>query len=290
MVIVRFYGGLGNQLFQYAAARQLSLRLNTELIYDVSEFSKVKITGASRKFELDNFNISGRSPKPKEAFACKFYNNRIIRLFLRCWPWLLFRDRHLYKFNSNFKRISGDIYLDGYWQSYRYFEEIRSVLISDLTSIVSVSNIEKIWMDEIKNSNSISIHIRRGDYIENSKVANHHGSCSLDYYIKAAEIIANKVCEPVFYIFSDDMKWAKENIKFTKEIRFVDFQNSNFSPCHDLLLMSSCKHQIIANSSFSWWAGWLNCNEEKIVICPKKWIKSKDFDYSDLIPTNWLAI
>ncbi|MEI6553564.1 MAG: alpha-1,2-fucosyltransferase, partial [bacterium] len=137
-------------------------------------------------------------------------------------------------------------------------------------------------------SNSISIHIRRGDYISNQEANNFHGSCSIDYYTEAINIIKGKVSNPIFFVFSDDIAWVKENLK--SDIVATWVSEYNLDNTEDLLLMSFCKHQIIANSSFSWWGAYLNRNINKIVIAPKKWIANKGYNTDEITPSSWIKL
>jgi hypothetical protein len=178
-------------------------------------------------------------------------------------------------------------YLDGYWQSHRYFERISN-LLHDEFKLKEDSVEHNYGLEcEIKDSTSIGVHIRRGDYVTNIKSAKYHGICSMDYYNDSFEYMSKIISNPKYFIFSDDINWAINNIKINYPIRFI---STNMKiPHYDLSLLSLCKHQIIANSSFSWWAAWLNKNLNKIVIAPKKWF-TKDKDANDLCPTNWIKL
>jgi hypothetical protein len=184
--------------------------------------------------------------------------------------------------------LSDNTYLSGYWQSEKYFRNIKEHLVEELSlfNLPSVEN-EK-YLIEIFNTNSVSIHIRRGDYINDTSAINTHGFCGLDYYVNSISFIESKLSNPTYFVFSDDIDWARHNIKTKKNIFFID---TNFDkPEEDLRLMLNCKHNIIANSSFSWWAAWLNQNKEKIVITPKKWFADSKKSSIDLIPSEWLKI
>jgi hypothetical protein len=148
-----------------------------------------------------------------------------------------------------------------------------------------------IITNEIKNSNSISIHIRRGDYVSNQHTNDIHGLCSLDYFYKSVQYMNSKIYNPIYFIFSDDMDWVKKNFN-TENLKYK-FIETNMNQNHlDLILMSYCKHNIISNSSFSWWGAWLNININKIVIAPKIWFANKKMNnlISDLIPNNWITL
>ena len=138
-------------------------------------------------------------------------------------------------------------------------------------------------------ASSVSVHVRRGDYVNDPKTNAYHGTCSLDYYKKAVEIIRNKVKDPVFFIFSDDAEWVKKNFNIDEQQVLVS-EPEKLSLTEELKLMASCRHSVVANSSFSWWGAWLNNNNEKMVIAPQKWFADPLIDTSDLIPSAWIRI
>jgi hypothetical protein len=142
---------------------------------------------------------------------------------------------------------------------------------------------------EIKMKNSVSIHIRRGDYLHNKKNTSLYATCNSKYYFEAIKIINSSVEKPFFFVFSDDIPWAKKIFKNMRNFKFITGNCGELSYI-DMQLMSLCKHQIIANSTFSWWAAWLNKNDNKIIISPKNWFLKNNFDTSDLIPATWLRI
>ncbi len=144
-------------------------------------------------------------------------------------------------------------------------------------------------MAQIESTNAVSLHIRRGDYVKVKETNDFHGVCSIAYYETAIELITNKINDPVFYIFSDDMDWVKKNFNIRQNHVFVD-ANDAATNYEDMRLMSLCKHNIIANSSFSWWGAWLNPSSSKTVIAPKKWMKDPSIETIDLIPGNWIRL
>ena len=266
-------------MFQYAIGRNLALKNNTKLEFDVSEIEQDKI----RDYELDVFNISDRIASRFTMMFIHIFNNRIISKILdQCY--LYIKQQDLY-FNEKTLLKKGSIYLDGYWQSEKYFKEIRNVIVKDFTIKIEPDKRNKSMIKKIKNSNSICIHIRRGDYISNAKTNKFHGACSLKYYYNAIEIIIKKVKNPTFYIFSDDYQWTKENLKLKYPTIYVNI-NSPKKGYEDLRLMLNCKHFIIANSSFSWWGAWLSDNPNKIVCAPKRWFKSAY--EGDIVPKSWI--
>jgi hypothetical protein len=179
-------------------------------------------------------------------------------------------------------------YLSGLWQTEKYFKDCEEIIRTEFTFKQPLNKKNSELSETIRRKNSVSIHIRRGDYIYNSEEYKIHGLCSIDYYKKAVECIANKAGELTLFIFSDDIEWVKNNLKFDFPIIFVD---NNVDDIHeDLRLMSLCKHNIIANSTFSWWGAWLNNNKEKIVIAPKKWFNEFEADTKDIYPDSWMRI
>ena len=287
MIVVRLYGGLGNQLFQYSAARKLAIKLNCEVILDTSEFDKPRIFGTKREFELMNFQIAGRLPTNIEEKKIRIQLHKVFGKMPFVRPYSFLKEKSLYKFDERFNRVNGRIYMDGYWQSYKYFENIRDVLINEFQPNFQISQIAKNFYSEMKDVNSVALHVRRGDYVSDIKTATYHGICGLEYFNAAIKIIKSKIDRPVFYIFSDDIEWASKYIKIESEKYFMNNHVMKFSPSQDLLLMASCKHQVIANSSFSWWSAWLNNNKSKFVIYPGDWLKNSRVDLSDLIPNDW---
>lgn len=268
-------------MFQYAIGKHLAIKNNTKLKFDVRELEQDKL----RNYELDIFNISGSMASRFTMIFIHIFNNRIISKVLGQY-YLYIKQQDLY-FNEKILIKKGNIYLDGYWQSENYFREIRNIIIKDFLIKTKPDKRNKLMLEKIENSNSVCIHIRRGDYISNEKTSEVHGTCSLKYYYNAVKIILKKVKNPTFFIFSDDSQWTKENLKLEYPTVYVDI-NSPEKSYEDLRLMLSCKHFIIANSSFSWWGAWLSSNPNKIVCTPKKWFRSAD--EGDIVPKSWIRV
>jgi hypothetical protein len=186
-------------------------------------------------------------------------------------------------FNDKFHSLTNNVYLSGYFQSEKYFKNIQSKIKDDF----SFPDLNLIEVNDIERFNSVSVHIRRGDYLENSNTYETHGICSLNYYYKALEIIKSKVKNPVFYIFTDDIEWVKVHFNL-EEFQFIS--GKGYCDFEELGIMSKCRHNIIANSSFSWWAAWLNRYQKKIVIAPEYWFKKIEYFNNDIVPNNWLKI
>lgn len=289
MVITKLYGGLGNQMFQYATGKSIALQNNTQLLLDISFYGNQNL----RQFEIGQYKINA-SVALDEQIESVIGSNFYFRKLQRKFSFLSFWKNYISEKQFGvYQRISSSktktIYLDGYWQSEKYFETIREILVDEFTPIAQLSESCVIYLNNILKTESVSIHIRRGDYVENVHTNSVHGICDLNYYIQAIAYIRERIVNPKFFIFSDDIEWCKANLSFIKNTVFVE---NTESAIEDLELMRHCNHNIIANSTFSWWGAWLNQNENKIVIAPKKWFLDIDLERqaSDLIPKDWVKV
>lgn len=292
MIIVDVLGGLGNQMFQYAMARAVAERLNQPLLVDISGFGKYQLHNG---FELMRVFSKQQEVASLESVrkVLDWQSLPVVkRLMLR--PELTFlRNEHYivephFQYWNGIKKTPKNSYITGYWQSEKYFISIESVIRNDFTFKSPMSNDNQKVSIEIEQCNSVSLHVRRGDYISSSSNVATHGLCSLDYYEKAIKHITERVINPKLFIFSDDIEWVKSNLNIDYPCHYVDHNHESES-YNDMRLMSLCQHNIIANSSFSWWGAWLNDNHEKVVIAPKRWFKNQT-DTQDLIPSNWILI
>lgn len=287
MVIVRLQGGLGNQLFQYAAGRALSLHHGVELALDKSWFDNIPINNTLRFYALDSYNIKARNLSTPEKKLALLYSNRVLsRIGLLHVKWKLVRENG-FDFNESYKLAPNNSFLIGYWQSPVYFKDFSEILRSELIPREALKKYHLPTIEAMSSSNSISVHVRRGDYINNPISANFHGVCSVDYYLNAVEVIARSAPNPIIYVFSDDVNWVKSNIKFPYPVRYMEGNTEN--PIWDLYLMTSCKHHVIANSTFSWWGAWLGGNCEKIVVAPRYWFHGGKQPRT-LIPEEWITL
>jgi hypothetical protein len=285
MVITKLIGGLGNQMFQYAVGRRVSLLNNTELGLDISDFSNTQIA-TPRKYSLDVFSISGRIATKEEVMIIKPVKN--------IWAERIKNILHLNKgddfsFNPKILKTKDNSYLEGYWQSEKYFKDIEDIIRKDFTLKNPLGDAAQKIENEInKSQNPVSVHIRRGDYITDKTTNLYHGTCSPEYYEKAIEIIKKGVDSASLFIFSDDIDWVKNNLSFNLPTIYVS--QKGIADYEEMILMSYCKHNVIANSSFSWWGAWLNNHKDKLVIAPRKWFNAGDANSADLIPDNWIKI
>jgi hypothetical protein len=267
MIIVRIVGGLGNQMFQYAYAKSLQQKGYSVKI-DISKFKKYKLHGG---YHLDQYKIDLKTADRFTNFLSKIKIKKN-----RKEKNLLF-DHQLFK-------LSGNEYVKGYFQTEKYFSDIRPVLLAQFIIQKELSNSTILYVKEIdKHTNSCSLHIRRGDYISDEKANSVHGICDLEYYANAIKLINEKFENTHFFVFSDDIVWTKENLQL-ENATYIDHKTI---PHEDMLLMSLCKHNITANSSFSWWGAWLNQYKNKTVIAPKKWFVRKE---NEVACANWIKL
>jgi hypothetical protein len=256
MIIMVLKGGLGNQMFQYACGRALSLRHNVPLVLNLSVLGIARV---ARTYALDAFNI------------CNVEFNQESSLVIN--------EKH-YHFDPSVLSLRFGK-LDGYWQSEKYFKDYESVIRQDFIFKESVEH------KEISNNESVAVQVRRGDYITDPGCARVHGNCCpLDYYSRAIDYIKTQVSNPKFFFFSDEPEWfTKKTFPWVDEGVVMPDKHAR-----GMSLLSQCKHQINANSSYGWWGSWLNTNPNKIVCVPEKWFNDNSLNTKDLIPEGWIKI
>ncbi len=287
-IIVKLNGRLANQMFEWAFAKVLSQNSGKNVLIDDSEetlkldcfkvFDNIKTVEKSLKYKLFRKIIPFRNLRNKLT-ALNFDKMQNIQEECFC------------TFRQNLLEINKPCYIKGFFQSEKYFKNIREDLLKDFSLNVDLNEQNKKMLEKIQSTNSVSIHFRRGDYTK-KRVADKYGSCSVEYYKNAVEYISNNNEKTItLFIFSDDIDWVRNNVKFDCETFYVDI-NSAKQGYFDLELMKNCKHNIIANSSFSWWGAWLNENESKIVVAPKWWMKDIDTtrENIDIIPEGWIIL
>lgn len=271
MIIINLTGGLGNQMFQYAFGRYLSYKNKTELKYHFTN----ALFNTQRSFALDVFNIQAKEATRKDLKNFGIIENKYINrvLYLLDERYKIQFNKHIvtqhtpYIYEEYLRNTTDYKYIQGFFTDERYFKEIEEMLKKEFAPIRPLDTRNCAIKVVMKKENSVSVHVRRGDYVTNKANAKLIGFIGLDYYINAISEIKEKVESPVFYIFSDDIEWCKAKLSpLAKNMKFINHNNGKDS-YKDLLLMSACKHSIIANSTFSWWAGWLN--ENKDIIKPK---------------------
>lgn len=301
MVILGLKAGLGNQLFQYAAARQLALEMNTDLYLDLSFYSACNERN-ERLFRLDLFNIDYLLAKEEDirilknrrnpGFIYRFSNKiGISSSYYKKSHW---SDEELSMYYRGAKS-SKSVYLSGWFSKPQYFRKISTQIISEFTPR-QLSTGAKYWLDSINATNSVAVHIRRGDYL----TIDYFNKLPLSYYNSAIDYVKGRIKDPVFYFFSDDPNFLSKEFGNKPEFRLVNTSEIDGNSVNkqrdveDLFLISACKNQIIANSTFSWWGAWLNRNIEKIVVAPHKWFNDRKaqsrYENGQLIPYNWIKL
>lgn len=279
-IIIRLFGGLGNQLFQYFFSNHLSSKNDVDIFMDISYF-----TSSRKKHErlrLDDLNLPWTDANNSRLIFHKSYTNK----FLKRLP--LPRNFKIYRENANLEWmlipiIEHNTYYDGYWQSYRYLNEVQNIDLLNLSSVLDSKIPYELSLYPWKNA--VSIHVRRGDYL----ISNNHSVLGIDYYINAIELIESNVICPNFFIFSDDIEWAKINLNLKNNSSIFISTKGSDGDIVDLAIMKNCTHHIIANSTYSWWGAWLSWRILKgIVVAPKEW-PSRD-DSSDICPAEWRRI
>lgn len=285
-------GGVGNQMFQYALGRTLSEKYNQPLKFDLSyfhrDFEKIGLPRRTMDLDIFNFNISIASQKEIDFFLKNpaSLTERVKRKLSTTFNPRRYIHEHQFNFIPEILEQSGNVYLEGYWQSEKYFKGIAELLRQEFELNLMATEETNYLLKEIQDSESICINIRRQEFVSLS-LPNYF--VGLEYYNRAIKLIKEKVDRPYFYIFSDDLKWVRESFVIENSTivgeKFYGLKYGTY-----LKLMSSCKHFIIPNSSFAWWASWLGNYPSKNVIAPDAWFRDSTIDTTDLIPSNWLRV
>jgi hypothetical protein len=276
-VTVRLSGGLGNQLFQYAAGRSLAIRCDAELCLDVSFYHR----GRHRSLELNQFPIRATvSSKPRGKISGLLFKLATMGQIQK-----LYKEKSFH-YCSSFEQIGAPIVLEGYFQTPKYFAAHDEIIRGELTPPDITGAQNQGLAKAISSCDSTILHIRRGDYVTNPKAKRMFAECPMDYYYRAIEQVPSD--SPIF-VFSDDIPWAKENLSLNRSITFVGDETPR-SGVEDLKLMSLGHHHIIANSTFSWWGAWLAGPTKGLTIAPSRWFVDKSIIDTDLIPSNWIRM
>ncbi len=289
MIIVRLSGGLGNQMFQYAAALALARAHGAQLRFDLEWFDTRQLHQGlelARVFGLElprataseRWRVLGWVAPPFLRRALSRRSLRLRRLGIEphfhYWP--------------GFCELPADVFLDGYWQSEKYFAPIADEIRQAFRFAEPLDARNAELFDEMAQRESVALHVRRGDFARDPHVRQVHGVDLNDYFCRAIEEIGARVASPHYHVFSDEPEWVREHLSIPASWTCID-QNRGRESYRDMQLMGLCRHNIIANSSFSWWGAWLNQSPGKIVIAPKKWFVH-EVNTTDLIPSEWLVI
>jgi hypothetical protein len=291
MIIVKLIGGLGNQLFQYAAGRRLAYVRKAQLKLDVSGFETYKL----HKYGLNHFNIVEEFASAADISRCRSRKSLPVRaagavmdLFGSSRAISLVKEKH-FNFDREIIRERDNTYLDGYWQSEKYFRDIERIIHREFAFKSEPDEANRDAARLIIGCDSVSVHIRRGDYVSDPITNSAHGTVSPEYYRAAMKMAAARRPGARFFVFTDDPEWVREHMPFEYPVTLMTHNDVEHN-YEDLRLMSLCKHNILANSTFSWWGAWLNLNPEKIVIYPAKWFNDVSLDTRDLAPEGWLRV
>lgn len=294
-MIIQLSGGLGNQMFQYAFGKALELSRKEKVYYDISAFVNPRFQkGTTRRFyELDIFfkqlptadqTLLYRIIQPEKKYGFYLYrfllSAKLLNPLTEKSPFLVDKDL--------LHSIGKHSIVQGYFQTEDYFKKYEPEIRKAFTFKRELSPNSEKYAATIKKINAVSLHIRRGDYINNKRVYKYHGVCSEEYYRNAIAYMKERVADPTFFIFSDDLEWVQKQPLFHNVSSVFVSGNKDGKSYEDMRLMSLCKHHIIANSTFSWWGAWLNSSKTKIVIAPQQWFQTKDS--GNLIPGNWVKL
>lgn len=293
MIIVRLKAGLGNQLFQYATGRSLACFHNTALKLDLSSYRSDDF----RQYALSRFRVEENIATDGDMADVKAVPSRSLgRMFYRVREALVprfrrrvFEENELGVYDPSIRKTGPSVYLNGYWQSEKYFLDIREILLREFTLKEPPEEINRGLLEQIDDTLSVSVHVRRADYLIHAETAKRYLTCGIDYYRDAILRMTQKLrLKPHFFIFGDDMEWAKGNLPLSQNTTYVSHNQQK--DYEDLRLIMACKHHIIANSSFSWWGAWLGNHPDKTVIAPKYYFKDRKLTMNDWYVPSWLRL
>jgi hypothetical protein len=295
-VATHMQGGLGNQLFQYAAGRALAYRLGARLVLDCTpRFA------SDRPFVLDRYPIDADIVRdgPTKVHRRHFrlsgaLGRRLTDAFHDRFPtthrigghaFKVFGDKHWFRYDPAFENLAGAVYLSGYWQSYRYFDKVADLIRNEIRPSSPPSDANRSWLDRIEATNSVCLHVRRGDYLHDQSGPSL--ICARSYYDSAIQHVRRFLTKPQLFVFSNDIAWCRETFA-APDIAFVDVNGSD-DAVDDLRLMAACRHHIVANSSLSWWGAWLASRPGQVVIAPLPWWPGVS-THADLLPSGWIKL
>lgn len=294
-VIIRLTGGLGNQLFQFSYGQYLKKHHNIDVIFDVQFYLSKENEKLLRKFSLIELGFRCPISGKLKSRVWSGRSRSLLARFLKKYLWK--NPVYLYEFYSeNFDvfNIMTPAYIEGGFQRSEIVIDVLEDMRNMINPTIKLSPIYFQWLKRIQKSNSVAIHVRRGDYINNKSTNALHGVCTFDYYVQAINKIIQEQSDVNFFVFSDDLEYCRLAFSSFESFWFVDISssNQNHSDLEEFLLLVKCKHQIIANSTFSWWAAMLNNNPSKLVIYPLRWFsEGRNSDVSQLLHVDsWKAV
>jgi Glycosyl transferase family 11 len=289
MIVAKLAGRLGNQMFQYATARSLAARIGTDVKLDTSWIESKRV-GQPIRYELGAFELDVQVGNVFE-FARLSADDRLIRALQRVRPLRppvlkVIRERPGGEFVPQVLTARDNVYLDGFWQSAEYFEDHDWLIRRDFTFRSALTPSGATFARDIARSTSVSVHVRRGDYVNSSFMY----SLDSGMYERAIEIVTSQVGDVRIFVFSDEPDWCEVNLRFDYPTVVVRHEDDDDHSLEDLHLMSLCDHHVIANSSFSWWGAWLNPRTEKIVVAPRRWFRAPEAGAERRTPRDWIRI
>jgi len=271
-------------MFQYAAGRALAERAGTELLLDTRLYDRPY----NREYGLDKFNINARIATPQELSAWPQWQRKPSEWMQRIGVSTRWYRELRFGFDPAWNSLGDDLYIEGYFQSEKYFSDVREILISEFRMKKRLSAENERMADMARKSESVMLHVRRGDYVSSPKAAEQHGACTLSYYRRAIEKMRENIQAPKFFIFSDDLEWARKNLPLPADSIFVT--GNQLQPEVDIFLMAQGKSHVIANSSFSWWGAWLCTNTDSFVVSPRPWFATEIAGSSDIYNSRWTIL
>lgn len=295
MIVVRLQGGLGNQMFQYAAGRRLAAKHRTELRLDCTWFAEKSVLNLEtpRPYGLDVFAIEATSATARDLahiFRPQHRLERCLRRLLHRPQYTIYYEQSLF-YDPIVVNLPNHTYLSGYWQHIEYFADTADLVRCDFRFEGLVLPAKAVELaDAMCASNTVCIHVRRGDYVQDAKTNTMHGAIDMGYLKTAVDLVLAHVCDPCFYVFSDDIDWCRRNVQIAHPITFVEPAMTGADPAVDLYLLTLGRHFILSNSSFSWWGAWLGSGEESLVVAPKRWFQAPEVAACTPALPEWIKV
>jgi hypothetical protein len=283
-IVVSISGGLGNQMFQYAAGRALALRNHVPLRLD----TRAVEADPQRSYALSGFNIAAERVPAVQVASLPRRVHRRLRWLPRLPGRMAYVAEKSFGFDPAIISTRAPAYLDGHWQSEAYFADAKPQMRVDFSLGAPFTSDRQEIAAAITGTTAVSVHVRRGDYVSNNRTNAYHGTCDPHWYRQAMDMMEGWI-DPIYFVFSDDPAWARENLVMRRPAHFVQ-PSDDGRDFEDIHLMALCRHHIVANSSFSWWGAWLNPRDDKRVVAPTQWFRQPGIDTSNLLPANWVRL
>lgn len=300
MITVRLQGGMGNQMFQYAFGRALAERNGDDLVLDKTFLldRTPRREFVYRNYDLDVFGLdprftllsraAARTNVPFLMYGLSRYCATAAKVALGAQRYVV--DRTLGTFQEAYLNLEGNLYLDGYWQCEKYFRDISDLIRGEFSYRQPITAEASRLSRRIRSVTSVCVNVRRGDYVSLPGAARTLGFVGEEYYREGVYRLSKDLTSPHFFVFSDDIEWCEKNLEIEPPCTFVSHQFAGPKFGQYFHLMSSCKHFLIPNSSFAWWAAWLGGHPEKKVIAPARWFRDPTIPAHDLVPADWARI